>query len=143
MKTNFDLYEKDFFEWIEKQTIALRERKPESLDWENLLEEVEDLGKEQIHAINSFLKQIIVHKLKLDYTNETNYYSHWIAEIDNFQDEIEDRLTKSLRKKIDLQKAYNRAQRIVKRKYPVDLPSICPYTFEALMTRFPTENCHE
>jgi hypothetical protein len=140
MTTN--LYEKDFFQWIEKQAIALKHRQPELLDWENLLEEVEYLGKEQINAVNSFLKQIIVHRLKLEYTNETDSYNHWMGEIDNFQDEIEDKLTKTLQNKIDLQKAYERAKRIVQRKYPVDLPSSCPYTFEELMTRFPTDNNH-
>ena len=134
-----DLYETDFVEWTIKQSQALNDHNLKALDWDNLKEEIENLGKEQINAVHSFLKQIIIHRLKLDYTNEILSRSHWIDEIDDFQDEIERRLTKTLLNKIKIQPEYERAKRKVLRLYNINLPDQCPYTFEELMTRF-TEN---
>ena len=130
-----NLYETDFVEWTIKQAQALQERNIKALDWDNLKEEIEYLGKEQINAVHSFLKKIIIHKLKLDYTNEILSRGHWIYKIDDFQDEIERRLTKTLQNKINIQSEYERAKRKVLRVYNINLPDQCPYTFEDLMTR--------
>ena len=132
-----NLYETDFVEWTIKQAQALNDHNIKALDWDNLKEEIEDLGKEQINAVHSFLKQIIIHKLKLDYTNEILSRGHWIDEIDDFQDEIERRLTKTLLNKINIQPEYERAKRKLIKLYNINLPDQCPYTFEDLMTRFP------
>ncbi|MGK7962870.1 DUF29 domain-containing protein [Crocosphaera sp.] len=132
-----NLYETDYILWIEEQEKALSEHDEKALDWENLKEEINSLGKEQINGIHSFLKQIIIQRLKLDYTNEKLSRNHWINEIDDFQDEIERRLTKTLLNKINLEPEYERAKRKILRLYDVKLPDVCPYTFEDLMTRFP------
>ncbi|HAC64826.1 MAG TPA: DUF29 domain-containing protein [Cyanothece sp. UBA12306] len=134
-----NLYETDFIQWTEEQAKALSEHNEKALDWENLKEEIDDLGKEQINAVHSFLKQIIIHKLKLDYTNDILSRRHWIDEIDDFQDEIERRLTKTLLNKINIEAEYERAKRKVLKMYDISLPAQCPYTFEDLMTRFPEQ----
>lgn len=130
-----NLYETDFVRWTEEQAKALSEHNEKALDWEHLKEEIDDLGKEQINAVHSFLKQIIIHRLKLDYTNEILSRRHWIDEIDDFQDEIERRLTKTLLNKINIEPEYERAKRKVLKMYDVSLPEQCPYTFEDLMAR--------
>jgi hypothetical protein len=131
------LYETDFVQWTEEQAKALSEHNQKALDWENLKEEIEDLGKEQINAVHSFLKQIIIHRLKLDYTNDILSRKYWIDEIDDFQDEIERRLSKTLLNKINIDAEYERAKRKVVKMYDVSLPDVCPYSFEDLMSRFP------
>ena len=133
-------YETDFFEWTQIQAKALNEHNIEDLDWEHLKEEIEDLGNEKLHAVNSFLKQLIEYKLKLDYSQEIYPRNHWLKEVDNFQDEIEDRLTQVLFNKIDIAKQYERARRVVLREYKLNIPEQCPYTFEELMTRYPLNN---
>lgn len=134
-----NLYETDFVAWTIQQAQALNNHDIKILDWKNLKEEIEDLGKEQIHAVSSWVKRLIEHKLKLDYCPDTYPRNHWKTEINNFQDEIERRLTKTLLNKIDIDKEYERAKRIVLSEYKLDLPDKCPYTFEDLMTRL-TEN---
>jgi len=42
-----DLYERDYYTWIQEQVRALRERRVEDLDWPNLAEEIEDLEKKR------------------------------------------------------------------------------------------------
>jgi hypothetical protein len=40
-----DLYERDYYTWTQEQARALREHRTEELDWANVAEEIEDLGK--------------------------------------------------------------------------------------------------
>ena len=139
-KTNMNnLYETDFLEWTIQQAQALNEHNIQALDWDNLKEEIEDLGKEQLHAVSSWVKSLIEHKLKLDYSADSYPRNHWKTEINNFQDEIERRLTKTLLNKIDIDKEYERAIRLVLSEYKLKLPDQCPYTFDELMTRL-TDN---
>jgi len=131
-----NLYETDFFQWIQEQAKALREHNQNALDWDNLKEEIEDLGNEKLNAVNSFLKRLIEHRLKLDYSQEIYPRNHWIKEINNFQDELEDRITQTLLNKVDVEKQYERAKRLVLSEYKLELPEKRPYTFDDLMTRF-------
>ncbi len=132
-----NLYETDFVEWTIKQAQALNDRDIKALDWKNLKEEIEDLGKEQIYVVSSFVKRLIEHKLKLDYSSDIYPRNHWQTEINNFQDEIERRLTKTLLDKVDIDKEYERAKRLVLSEYKLDLPNQCPYSFEDLIQRLP------
>ena len=40
-----DLYEHDYYAWVQDQVRALREHRIEEVDWENVAEEIDDLGK--------------------------------------------------------------------------------------------------
>jgi Domain of unknown function DUF29 len=67
-RTEFaDLYERDYYAWTDSQVHALRERKVSGLDWENLAEEVEDLGKGEQHRLESHLEPLLIHLLKWEY----------------------------------------------------------------------------
>ncbi|GGA46716.1 DUF29 domain-containing protein [Okeania sp. KiyG1] len=132
-----NLYETDFVQWTEEQAKVLSKRNQKALDWENLKEEIDNLGKEQINAVHSFLKQIIIYRLKLDYTNDILSRRNWIDEVDDFQDEIERRLTNTLLNKINIQPEYERAKRKVLKVYDISLPELSPYTFADLMKRLP------
>ena len=58
------LYDQDFLAWTRDQADALRRRSANELDWENLLEEVESLGKQQRSELRSHLIILLVHLLK-------------------------------------------------------------------------------
>ncbi|MGK7931342.1 MAG: DUF29 domain-containing protein [Microcystaceae cyanobacterium] len=125
------IYEQDFYQWTVEQSQALREGNIKDLDWQNLTEEIEALGKEQLRAVESYLKQLIAHHFKLKYVNDEYCRRGWQREVNNFRDEIEDRLTSSLEKKVDLNKVYQRAKRNVLTDYPElkdTLPQNCPYS---------------
>jgi hypothetical protein len=64
---NADLYDRDFFEWTVIQARALREERPAGLDWSNLAEEIESLGRSDKRSIASNLNVIIAHLLKWQY----------------------------------------------------------------------------
>ena len=56
-----DLYDEDFYAWTQQQAEVLRThfQGDNRLDVEHLAEEVEDLGKSELHAIESYVENII------------------------------------------------------------------------------------
>lgn len=131
------LYDTDYFLWLEKQATAIRNNDINAVDWVNLLEEIESLGREQLNALNSLLKQVIIHRLKLDYLQDELNRNHWESEINTFVDQIEDRLTNTLKNQLDLSKVYNRGKRDVLKQYPkLIIPETNPYTLDDLLTTY-------
>ena len=93
-----ELYEVDDYLWIQKTIKLLKEKKFNELDTENLIEELEDLGRERKNKVESLLRQIIIHLLLLEYWSQESQYnaSHWKAEITEFRFQINGILTKNL-----------------------------------------------
>src|SRR5437762_10825847 len=66
------LYDADFFAWTKQQAKALRaaarNRSNLPLDWKNLAEEVESLGRSDRRELRSQLNRIIQHLVKLQFS---------------------------------------------------------------------------
>jgi hypothetical protein len=62
-----DLYQRDYYGWALEQGRALRARNTEALDWENLAEEVESLGRGEARELESRLEVLLLHLLKWRY----------------------------------------------------------------------------
>lgn len=60
-----DLYRRDYAEWLDAQSDALRNGRYDHLDIANLVEELEDLGKNQRREVESRLETLIEHVVKL------------------------------------------------------------------------------
>lgn len=58
------LYDRDFFAWTQDQADALRRRSANEIDWENLLEEVESLGRQEQGELTSHMTVLLTHLLK-------------------------------------------------------------------------------
>ena len=58
------LYNEDFARWVEGTVACLRVRDADHLDWEGLLEEIEDLGKSEKRELESRLSLLLNHLLK-------------------------------------------------------------------------------
>jgi hypothetical protein len=75
------LYEHDFLAWSKQQAEALREAARSGsnrrLDWENLAEEIEDLGASQRWATSSFIMRIVQHLVKLEYSPAADPRNGW------------------------------------------------------------------
>lgn len=61
------LYEQDFSVWIEKTAKLLKQRRFDEVDWDNLIEEIETMGRSEKKELKSRLIAIIEHLLKLIY----------------------------------------------------------------------------
>jgi hypothetical protein len=63
------LYDTDFYEWTQQQSRRLREAAAERIslpiDWENVAEEIESLGKRDVRSATSHVVRIVAHFLKL------------------------------------------------------------------------------
>ena len=133
-----ELYEIDDYLWIQKTVKLLKEKRFAELDLENLIEELDDLGREKKHKIESFLEQIIRHLLLLEYWNneyEKNH-RHWRSEIVNFRTQINKRMTTNYKNYLqeNLPEIYQQARKYVKEKSGLDsFPHDCPYLLEQLL----------
>ena len=59
-----NLYEQDFLSWIEAQAKALKDRQVAALDWDNLVEEIESMGRSQRNELKSRLRVLLMHLIK-------------------------------------------------------------------------------
>jgi hypothetical protein len=111
-----DLYEDDILVWSERQAGLLRrlaagERVNDQIDWENLIEEVESVGNERLHAVESFLVQALQHDLKAEAWPLWRDAPHWRAEARRLRGDAASRFAPSMRQRLDLASIYRRALR--------------------------------
>ena len=62
-----NLYENDYFQWIENTVARLKNRDFENIDLENLIEEIETLGRSEKRELESRLTILLMHLLKYKY----------------------------------------------------------------------------
>lgn len=133
------LYELDDSQWLEETINLLANQKFQQLDLENLIEELEELGREKKNAVASLLEQAIRHLLLLEYwTDELEYNQvHWQGELYNFRIQLKRRMTANLRNFLEseLDNIYQDAWGFVKIKTQnnVEFPPECPYNLEQLL----------
>lgn len=128
------LYNSDYHKWLEITIEQLRSNHFSELDLENLIEELLAMGKTEIRTANSLIKQLIIHRLKLDKLPNLESRKHWQKEINNFQEQLEDLLSSYLKEKINLEKIYSRAKKEILLDYAIELPQECPYSLAELLT---------
>ncbi len=85
-----DLYEQDYYLWIEKTRSLLENHQFSDLDLDNLIEEISDMGKSQRQSLKSYLTRLLEHLLKLVYWQSELEYNQrgWKNEIRNFRLQI-------------------------------------------------------
>lgn len=141
------LYQEDQSLWLTEIIKLLRENRLEELDIENLIEELESVGRSEKSAVKSLLLQIMIHLLLYNFWEQERERNgnHWMGEVITFRVQLEDRLTTNLKNYLleDLDKIYENARLIVKKKTQLNhLPTQCPYSFTELLEKewFPSIN---
>jgi Domain of unknown function DUF29 len=86
-----NLYDEDFVRWTEEQAAALRQAKGSNLplDWENLAEEIESLGRSDRRELRSQITRILRHLLKLEASPAAEPRAGWRSTIREARSEIE------------------------------------------------------
>ena len=127
-------YEADFAAWADEQGRQLRNRRPAGLDWDNLAEEVESLGRSDKRAVGSALKVVLEHLIKWRYQAQKRSAS-WSDSIDEHRDRIlrilEDSPRLAALPAEILDQEYTRARRKALRDTGVEadrVPATCPFT---------------
>ena len=137
-----DVYETDILVWSEAQAALLRrlaagERVNGEIDWPNVIEEIESVGNEQLHAVSSLLTQAIIHRLKAIAWPEARDVDNWRADAERFAGDAADRFVPSMRQRLDIAHIYRRAVRAVPATMygapSPSLPSACPWSLDELL----------
>jgi hypothetical protein len=138
-----DLYEDDILLWSERQADLLRrlargERVNDQIDWDNLVEEVESVGRSQLSSVRSLLVQALTHDLKARAWPHAREVPHWHAEARGFRGDAAEAFAPSMRQRIDVEDLYRRAlhrlPEVMDDRPPRPLPESCPFTLDELLT---------
>jgi hypothetical protein len=111
------LYDDDIVTWAEEQAAALRALAARSdlsnaVDWANVIEEVESVGRSDIHAVESALSQALVHILKHASAPQALPARSWRAEVVAFLAFAGRNYRPSMRQRIDWEQLWRSACRI-------------------------------
>lgn len=134
-------YDTDILTWSERQADLLRRVgagvNANEIDWPNIIEEIEDVGRSQLAQVKSLLVQAILHGLKADAWPLSGEVAHWEAEARGFRDDAADRFTPSMRQRINVAELYARALRRLPATIdgipPLPVPAECPVTLDELL----------
>jgi hypothetical protein len=128
------LYEADYLKWIETTIEKLRVRDYSNIDWENLIEEIDDMGRSERKSLKSNLIVVLTHLLKWQYQPDFRSGS-WKGSIVEHRRRIRDALKDSPSLKPYLQEVFAECYldavelASAETELPVEtFPQECPYT---------------
>jgi len=136
-------YDSDILVWSERQGALLRRRaagelvNDRELDWSNIAEEVESVGRSQLSAVRSYIIQALAHDLKAEAWPMSQATPGWRAEAVRFRQEAAEAFAASMRQHIDMAKLYAYAVRrlpaTIDGQTPLPVPATCPVTLDELL----------
>jgi hypothetical protein len=138
-------YDEDVYLWSVQQATALREAAAAGsnlpVDWENVAEEIESVGRSELHALESALTRVIEHLLKLEYSPAVDPRAGWRTSVLKHRiravGELED--SPSLRGRLRSARVYRDGAKLAADGLRRDgigqeaLPDECPWTPEQLL----------
>ncbi|WP_297886941.1 DUF29 domain-containing protein [Sulfurihydrogenibium sp.] len=145
------LYDKDYPLWVDINLQLLKDKAYELVDWDNLLEEIEDMGARHLEACVSYLAVILEHLYKLDnfkhLAGGNTAGKSWERSVRNARRELkvllEDYPSLQYKLPTEIDRAWRHA--VVKLKNWLDendknpddynFPQKCPYTYEEALNR--------
>ena len=144
------LYQQDYNLWLQENIKAIQEKRFNDLDYENLLQELEDMGKAEKNALVSNLKILIAHllKLKIQYDAPEQMKKSWYASIDEHRERVSDALDNipSLKSYLNeaIEKSYSGARKLaikegkradfgVRKPLENEYPQECPFSVEEIL----------
>jgi hypothetical protein len=136
-------YDTDILLWSERQGNLLRrlaggERVNDAVDWANVIEEIETVGRSQLSAVRSLLIQALIHMLKAQAWPQSMAAPGWRAEAIRFRQDAAEAFAPSMRQHLDIARLYARALRAMPeaidgRPPLAPPPAICPWTLDELL----------
>jgi hypothetical protein len=142
------LYDADFLLWSEQQAELLRrlaagERVDDAVDWPNLIEEVGDLGRIELRAVESLLDVGLRHLVLVHVAPRPEPVPHWRAEARAALASAARQVTPSMVARLDIEDLWRAAREFAGDKLAADggparpLPEACPFTAAELLNRHP------
>ncbi|MGB2926189.1 MAG: DUF29 domain-containing protein [Limnothrix sp.] len=133
------LYDEDYNVWLESTIQRIKSSDFSAVDWENLIEELEDMGRSEKRAIYSNLKILLLHLLKYRHQQEKRSKS-WLSSIR----EHRQRLYRAFKESPSLKKyfesvvaeSYEDARGLASDETGLeinDFPEQCPFSLEEIL----------
>ena len=140
-------YDEDFYAWTQDQAARLREAASSGanvpVDWENLAEEIESMGRRDANTVVSHLGRVIEHVLKLEHSPSAPPRAGWRTSVRNARFEANGSLRDSPSLWRKAEEGLDRAWKMGRANAvdglagdgpgDADLPRGCPYTVEQLL----------
>lgn len=133
-------YEADFFKWTQTQANLLKKEEFTKLDIDNLIEEIESLGKSQRDKLESHLTILLMHLLKIEY-QPTHHSKSWDLSVKNARHHVKKTIEQnpSLKSKMAeiLNDAYYSARLMAAQETGLDekvFPKSCKLKIEEILT---------
>jgi hypothetical protein len=136
-------YHSDILLWSEQQADLLRRmargERVNGLDWENVAEEIESVGRSELRAVESQLRVALTHLLYLLHAPERAPVAHWSTEVLAALDNAQRGYAPSMAQRIDLDRIWRSACRLTAPKLEemgLVLPppgAECPVTLAELL----------
>lgn len=139
-------YDDDIYAWSQEQAVALRRLAetrrdlPDELDLENVAEEIETVGRNELRTVESFIELLLQHLLKVASAPQAPAQRHWRAEIGIQSDALRGEFRTSMRQVLRLDNVWRAA--MVRADMALDqhgdalladLPRICPLSLDDLL----------
>jgi hypothetical protein len=139
-----ELYDRDFFEWTQRNAELLRKGCLTEADIRHIAEEIADMGARDQREVRSYLIRLIKHLLKWQFQPERRYTqsgrSSWLSSVSGSRTELEGIFAQSpsLRRFAggQIPSIYPKAVREASAEtgIPIDrFPAECPYEFRQLL----------
>ncbi len=134
-------YDRDFYSWSQEQARLVREGRWDTVDRENVAEEIESLGREQFNKLESALRVLMMHMLKWDHQPDRRGRS-WSISIRQQRLEVDDVLADNpgLKSRIAeaVARGYRKARLEAAKETGLDeeiFPDACPYSWDDIVSR--------
>jgi hypothetical protein len=131
-------YERDYYGWIEQNVNSIRGGRLDEVDWMNVAEELEDMGKSEKRALRSQLARLLTHLLKWSHQTQRRRLSvnSWRATIEHARDTVLELLEENPSLKPAIPELFPAAYRdalaqvVSETNLPKDrFPAKCPWSF--------------
>jgi hypothetical protein len=137
-----DAYERDYYGWIQQNARAIREGRVKDVDWANVAEELEDMGKSERRALRSQLARLLAHLLKWPHQSQRRRSSQhsWRATIEHARDSTRELIEENPSLKPELPEIFSKsysdalAQVVGETNLPKKtFPATCPWSFDQVL----------
>jgi len=137
-----DLYEGDVLLWSERQADLLRRhaavaRSNDAIDWPNVIEEIEDVGRSELRSCRSLLRQALRYMLKAEAWPLSRDTPNWRADTVDCRRQARDAFTPSMRQRIDVAGLYADALAALPETMdgvaPLPVPAACLVSLDELL----------
>ncbi len=133
------LYQKDYYGWLQENARLIREKKFSEIDTENLIEELESMGKSEKRELSSRLTILLMHLLKWQYQavkRSTSWRNTIAVQRIDVRELLED--SPSLRNEVldRIETAYEKAKLAAEVETGIEkqnFPAACPFSLEQIL----------